>query len=399
MVRATGARHSLGRPKLRGDRPRLMFIINSLTGGGAERVMTTLLNASADRRDRVDMSLALLDEEPVAYPPPDWIPLYRLDCQFGTMKSIVRLRRLIRRERPGLTLSFLTRANLANGMAMAGSGRPWIISERINTAVQLGGGARGLIGRMMVRTIYPRATRVIAVSDGVAQGLTEQFAVDPRRIDVIANPVDLDGIRARAAKPSPVAVEPPFVMAMGRMVEKKNFAMLLEAFARSGIAGRLVVAGDGPLREDLRRHAAALGIADRLVLPGFLPNPYALLARADAFCLSSNAEGFPNALVEAMALGVPVVATNCADGPAEILAGVQREAIGGVHIAPAGILVPPGDADSFAQALRDVGNSELRERLIDGGRRRVADYSVAAAVERYWRVIDALLAGSKAGSA
>jgi N-acetylgalactosamine-N,N'-diacetylbacillosaminyl-diphospho-undecaprenol 4-alpha-N-acetylgalactosaminyltransferase len=152
------------------------------------------------------------------------------------------------------------------------------------------------------------------------------------------------------------------------------------------------------LREWVREQAGALGIADRLVLPGFLANPYALLARADAFCLSSNAEGFPNALVEAMALGVPVVATNCADGPAEILAGVRREAIGGVHIAPAGILVPPGDADAFAQALRDVGNSELRERLIDGGRRRVADYSVAAAIERYWRVIDALLAGQATAS-
>lgn len=375
-------------------RPKILFIINSLAGGGAERVMTTILANSAHRRDRFDMALALLDEEPAAYPVPDWLPVHRLDCRFGMVRSLLALRRLVGRENPALTLSFLTRANVANGFAMAGRGRPWIVSERINTSVQLGDGPRALVSKALVRAAYPRATRIIAVSQGVGDDLVRNFGAAPGRIDVISNPVDVDAIRRRGAEIPRTSVEPPFVMAMGRLVEKKNFAMLIDAFARAAIPGRLVIAGEGPLAGALERQAGRLGIADRVLFPGFLDNPHALLARASAFALSSNAEGFPNALVEALALDVPVVATNCADGPAEILAGADRHAIAPPLEGMAGLIVPPDDADAFAQALRDVSRPDVRDRLVAGGRRRVADYSISRAVDRYWQAIDQALAAA-----
>jgi glycosyltransferase involved in cell wall biosynthesis len=381
------------------ERQKVMFIINSLTGGGAERVMTTILAHSADRRDSYDMSLALLDDEPVSYPAPDWLPVHRLDSRFSTRRSLIGLRRLVGRERPDVTLSFLTRANVANGFAMAGRGRPWIISERINTREQLGSGARALVGSALVRAAYPRASRIIAVSRGVADGLVRHFGVAEGKIEVISNPVDVALIRRRAGEPPAIAVEPPFVMAMGRLVEKKNFAMLIDAFARSGIPGRLVIAGDGPLRDTLVQQARRLGVHERLVLPGFLSNPYALLARADAFVLSSNAEGFPNALVEALALDIPVIATNCADGPAEILADAGRERISGLEIAAAGILTPPNDAEVMARGLNEVMQPQMRERLVKGGRKRVEVFSISRAVERYWQVINLALAAAARSSA
>lgn len=379
-----------------GRKPKILFIINSLAGGGAERVMTTILTHSEDRRDRFDMGLALLDEEPFAYSVPDWLPVHRLNSRFSTLRSLIGLRRLIGRERPDLTLSFLTRANVANAFAMAGRGRPWIISERINTSVQLGSGARALVSRALVRAAYPAASRIIAVSDGVGEELVRNFGADRGRIEVISNPVDVELIRRRGAEVPPTSVEPPFVMAMGRLVEKKNFAMLLDAFASSGIPGRLVIAGEGPLLGALQRQAGHLGIADRVVFPGFLDNPYALLARATAFALSSNAEGFPNALVEALALDVPVVATNCADGPAEILAGLDRNAITPPFSAAAGLITPPNDPDAFAQALREVARPAVRDRLVAGGRKRVHDYTIERAVDRYWQVVDRALADAAA---
>ena len=100
-----------------------------------------------------------------------------------------------------MTLSFLTRANVANGFAMAGRGRPWIISERINTAEQLGTGARAVIGKAMVRLAYPRVSRIIAVSNGVAEGLVDHFGVAAAKVEVISNPVDVDLIIHKAGSP------------------------------------------------------------------------------------------------------------------------------------------------------------------------------------------------------
>ena len=132
---------------------------------------------------------------------------------------------------------------------------------------------------------------------------------------------------------------------MGRLCPQKGFDVLLEAFASVAAdlpSARLVVLGKGSDREGLLRQAAALGIADRVDFPGWLPNPYALLSRATVFVMSSRYEGFPNALLEAMACGVPAVATDCPSGPSEILEG------------EVGILVPIDDAKGISGALRKI---------------------------------------------
>lgn len=243
----------------------------------------------------------------------------------------------------------------------------------------------------MVRFVYPHATQVIAVSEGVAEGLIQTFKVPADKVQVIHNPVDLSELRASATEAASVAIEGPFVMAIGRLVQKKNFAMLIKAFARSGIEGKLVIAGEGPERAALQNLAERLGLAERVVLPGFLANPHALLARASFFASSSNNEGFPNALVEAMAVGVPVVSTNCPSGPSEVLAKKPRSAVTGLEVGDYGILSPVGDADSMAEAFRMMSRPELRERLAARGTERVADFSVERAVDLYWSAIEGAL--------
>lgn len=367
---------------------KVLFVINSLAGGGAERVMATLLRASGERRPEYDFSLALLDDEPAAYALPEWLTVHQLDCRGSLMRSFRQLRRLLAVERPDVTLSFLTRANIASIAAMRLRRRPSIISERVNTKAHLATGRSARLSLGMVRVLYPLATKVLAVSQGVADTLVKDFAVSTRKIEIIANPVDLDLIATKAAEEAPVRIEGPYVAAMGRLVPNKNFALAIEAFARSSASGKLVILGEGPERQALEALAAKLGMADRVTLLGFCDNPYAVLARAQYVILSSNAEGFPNALVEALACGVPVVATDCPSGPFEVLDIQEHPQSGTWREGRGGLLVPPNDADAMAGALRMMADESLRKTLTLRGAERVQDFSVKRAVDRYWSQIE-----------
>ena len=372
-------------------RRRVLFVINSLAGGGAERVMATLLNNSNDWLSRNEIALAVLDEGPRAFALPDWLTILQLDCGGGLVASISGLNHVVRDYQPDVTISFLTRANLASGAVMTNRGKPWIISERTSTPAHLGTRSKQLITRLMMRAIYPRASRVIAVSGGVANKLERGFGVAADKIDVLPNPVDIDALHASALEPDELRLDDPYIIAVGRLVSVKNYRMLLRAFAESKLPCRLVIAGDGPQREALKSLAEQQGIADRVLMPGWLSNPYPALARASVFALSSNVEGFPNALVEALALGVPVVATNCHDGPAEILARRGVDEIAGLTLTDAGILTPVEDAGSYAQALQLAFEESHRKHMVAAGRKRAADYSAPAIAQRYWSVIERAL--------
>lgn len=372
-------------------KPIILFIINSLAGGGAERVLSTILNASGDWGERYDLHLALLDDETAAYSIAPQVTVHQLDCRHKLGASIVRFRRLVAHLRPAATLSFLTRANVANAVAMAGRGRPWLISERVNTSAHLGSGRAAIFSRALVRLTYPRASHVIAVSDGVVDDLVNHFGVVRDRISAIANPVDHSRIAALAAEDVEIEVTADDVVAAGRLVPNKNFAMLLDAFAASHIDGRLILMGEGPERATLEAQASRLGIADRLVMPGFVANPFAVLARAGVFALPSNAEGFPNGLVEAMACGLPVVATNCASGPSEILAHARCEDVTGPRMVDSGALVPTNDMTAFAQALARVHAASNRAQMGQAAKARSLDYGVERATQTYWRRIEAAL--------
>jgi N-acetylgalactosamine-N,N'-diacetylbacillosaminyl-diphospho-undecaprenol 4-alpha-N-acetylgalactosaminyltransferase len=364
---------------------RVTFLINSLAGGGAERVMATLLAQSRDECSEFDVSLVLLDDMPDDYEAPSWVSVHRLDCRGSVWRSVAGVTKLMQRLRPDVTLSFLTRANVANVLAMRG---PRVISARIHTSVHLEEKPNTAL-RVAVRMTYPRASKVIAVADDLADDLCRNFGVDAARVVSIPNPIDVANIKRLAREAESLRIEAPYIVAAGRLVGIKNFDLLIRAVAMSGLPHKLVILGEGPDRDLLLATAQQVGLSDRVIFPGRLANPFPLMAGADLFALSSNGEGFPNVLVEAMALGVPVVATDCPSGPSEIIACAPRGAIQKATLSPYGVLTPPNDVGEFSTALSLAAQSDIRVRLASAGPVRAARYNPIDIKDRYWSVLRA----------
>ncbi len=365
---------------------RVLLLINSLEGGGAENVMARLAGGLAAAHPDWQLRLALLDDLPAAHDVDPGVAVVRLDARGSMRRSVVQARRLVRDWRPEAVLSFLTRANCAAVLACRGTGARCVISERVNTTTHLGGGPRAAALRLVVRGLYPRADRVIAVSSGVAAELARRYGVPQTRLQVINNPVDHAALRRAAAEAPDITLPPRFLVSVGRLAPNKGQATLLRAFAAARAAEpplHLVILGEGVERPALQALAADLGIADRVHLPGYVANPHAVAARAAAFVSASRSEGFPNAQVEAMALGLPVLCTDCESGPSEILADAPAGGVRELTEAAGGFLAPVGSVEALAAGIARLSDPATAERLGRAAAARAARYGVAEVLARY----------------
>lgn len=365
----------------------LVAVINSLAGGGAERVLCTLL-AEWVQAPGWKLTLVLLDDLPRRYAVPSGVEVHVLDARESLTRSIFGLARTLPRLRPDVILSFLTRANLAAIAVAVPMGQPVVVSERVNTLSHFAdAGWRGRVSRALVRLVYPRATRVLAVSTGVARALQEHFGVPARRLAVVENPYDLAQLRHSASQPPALSLPGPYVVAVGRLTANKNHALLLQAIAMLDDELHLVILGEGEEREALLARAIALGVDRRVHFPGHLANPHAIVGRALAYVSASNAEGFPNAAAEAMVQGVPVVMTDCPSGPAELLGRDEGSAVA-AGTAPHGWLVPMNDADALVAALREVLSGRFTADRTRSARLRMEAFGAGPIARRYLQLLD-----------
>ena len=373
------------------------FVINSLEGGGAERVASILLDrfTKPDQSDPIKLRVVLLDDRPMQYPLPGTVEVKTLGANGSLAASVARLVADIRQNRPDVVLSFLNRANFAAVVAKIVSGVPCVISERVNTTSHFsGGGIRNRFARLLVRVLYRRADRVVAVSGGVADELVENYGLGADRVEVLHNPYDLEAIDLAGSAELEVKLPERFIVAVGRLTKNKNFSLLLRAFAEARSEMELVVLGDGECRAALEAEAQSLGIAERVQFLGFVANPHAIVRQAEAFVSTSNAEGFPNAAAEAMALGKLTVMTDCPSGPAELLDGSAPPG-SGLTFAKYGLLTPMNDAASLIEALKVVGTRE-GEAYGALARERMRSFRADEVADRYMAVLEPVAKRSRA---
>lgn len=333
-----------------------------------------------------ELHLVTLDREPEMYASPSTVKRHVLDTRGSLFTGVRQLSRLLDRLQPDAVISFLARANCANVLSSRERGRRSIISERSTPSEHFGQNFGSPLKRTLVRALYPRADRIIAVSNGVRDDLIQHFRVPADRTVVIHNPYDLEAIRALAAEPAPDRPGKPYIVAVGRLVPSKNYPMLIRAFAISHFGGDLVILGEGPEREKLGAEIERAGVQGRVHLPGHRSNPFALVRHATLYASASNYEGFPNAMAEAMVLGRPVVSTNCRSGPAELLQGEARPQVG-VAAARCGLLVPVGDVAVMAQALTSMAEPATARTFGARAAARMADFSLEVIARRYAEAI------------
>jgi glycosyltransferase involved in cell wall biosynthesis len=302
--------------------------------------------------------------------------------ELGARRTVTSLPRLVwylRRTRPRALLSCADGANVVALWArrLAGCGTRVLIST--HTALSHDAMASPHLRRRVlpsiVKHVYGWADAAVAVSAGVADDLARTARLPRDHIHVIHNPVDVAALavraRERADHPWFRAGAPPVIVSAGRLTAQKDFPTLLRAYVRLRRVkqARLLILGEGEERTALEGLARELGLVDDVALPGFVSNPYPYMASAALFALSSAWEGFGNVLIEALALGTPVVATDCPFGPSEILQGGCL-----------GRLVPVGDVEALADAM---AASLAAPPPAEPGIRRAHDFDLLATADRY----------------
>ncbi|MEE9608295.1 MAG: glycosyltransferase [Myxococcota bacterium] len=340
---------------------RILFTISDLRGGGAEREFSILVRHLS--RARFEPHLCFW--RPVfAYQPPEGVPVHMIEKSrpWHVFRAIAALRRLIDELRPDLVFSQLHYVNMVTGSALAKTRhRPRWVCRQVNDPRREMRGAFAVWARRSLR----RADRALGCCDGVSRAMRQHLRLEAGRVSTMVNAVDVDRIARLAAEPLPIERSPGVftVVHAGRLEPQKNQAMLLEAFRRlRDRPAELWILGEGPLRGRLEARSRALGLGARVRWLGFRENPYPFFRAADCFALSSDHEGLPNALIEAMLCGVPAVATRCPYGPDELIEdGVS------------GSLVPVGQAAAFGEALvRLADDRAARRRMGAEAQRRTA---------------------------
>ena len=373
-------------------RRKICFVLPSLAGGGAERAAVQILNALDDRA--WDRSMYLFRKEGPYLT--DLSPSIQLragtdDSRVGRWRA---LRRFVKDTEPDVVVSFLSYFTVLTAVRAAGVGARVVFNQQTPMSAFLADGDYSWRSRwqrpaftVMTRAGYAAADLIVTTSQGVADDLISAFGVTPASLRVVHNPVDLDAVAMHANEPldhvHAAEWRSPVIVAAGRLAEAKNYPLLIEALAllRARIPARLYILGQGEDEAAIRGLVAARGLDAAVVLCGFQKNPWKYIARADVFALTSHYEGFGNVLVEAMACGVPVVATRSAGTSDIVRNGVD------------GLLVDVHEPAAVATALERVLVDEpLRAQLSAGARAGAGRFALPVIARQYEDVFKELAA-------
>ena len=369
----------------------LAFSVPTLAGGGAERVVVTLANAFAEAGHNVDLLLTSRCG-PYSESVSPQVSVVNFECGH-TWHTVPALVQTLRKRQPDVLVSALFGATVAaygatTWMRTRGESVPCLcatVHAPLPRTREQGGRAR--LQAHAAHMILRRVETVVAVSRTLARSLATHVGRDRERIEVIYNPIDIDAVQSgmEALPHDWLEDHVPVVVSAGRLHPQKDHRTLLRAVARLHDRNRRVraiILGEGPERKRLDELSRRVGISPDTAFPGFVKNPYAFMAQADVFALPSPVEAFGNVVVEALACGTPVVATDSSGGPVEILR---------TDDATYGFLVPPQDPAAMADALAAMLSRPVDQRRLQ---RRARDFDVSKAVDRYHALFERMACGA-----
>lgn len=335
----------------------ILFVIDSLSAGGAEKVVLTLAKSLSLLGHHVHI---ITIDDKIEYDIDFDIKIHTIGFKKSRFEATYykygkALKNLIANleqqyGRFNIAISFLKKAH----RLMEKAGYPdayYSIRNTLSLSIlRYHKGLRRYIRIRKLRALYSNKN-ILAVSKGCEIDLIKNIGIKPKSIQTIPNPIDFDRINALSQQDNPYS-ELDYIVHIGRLATAKRHDLLLKAFAQASIKEKLILLGDGHLKDQLVQLAQKLNISSQVIFAGFVQNPYPIIKHAKLCVLSSDYEGMPNAILDALSAGTPVVSTDCPSGPKEILTGPL-----------ANYLVETGDvgalANKISQALKDVENGRL----------------------------------------
>lgn len=371
----------------------IAFFLPSLGGAGAERNVINLISSLDKNKYKIFLVLGSVEgvfREGI----PERISIIKLNTS-NVLILFFKLIEYFRKEQPDIFISSFPHINSICLLAkiISGANSKIVITEHTlfslipSTTKTIGNKLiAALILPYLIKIIYPKADSIICVSESVAKDLSNVIN-DKGKIRIIYNPVTDNKILKLAKEPidNPFLTNSkiPVIASVGRLVKAKDYPNLLKAFnlVVKKQPAFLIILGEGPEEQKIKIIASKLGISKNLALLGFKKNPYKYIKKASIFVLSSFREGFGNAVIEAMACGTPVVATNGRSGTGEIIENGKN-----------GVLVPISNPEALAGAILEIlNNPSLSIRLSSEGRKRSEYFSIEKSVKKYEEIFDKLI--------
>ena len=361
-------------------RPDISVVIGSMRIGGAERATMHLINGLSKKGLKVDLVLLFKAGDFLDSIDPN-INIVNLNKRKAS-QGIGAFRKYLKQNNPEKL--FVVQNHIQLMVLIAAKLTGWkgkiILNEQSTFSRNLIG-FKGSIQQKLSKLLFPGADSITAVSEGVAADLKRNFPGMKAKISVIPNAVITEHLYK--VKDKPVShpyfnTGNPVFISAGRFIKSKNFDLLIKAFKvyNKDNMARLIILGDGEERHHLKRLVAALNMTDMVSFPGFVPDPCSYFSKADLFISSSDYEGLPGVIIEALACGCKVVSTDCDNGPAEILQNGKF-----------GFLCPVGNVNYMAEAIDLAVNSKVDKiSLVE----RANYFHVDRIVAEYLKLINSL---------
>lgn len=373
---------------------KIVFLINTLDSGGAERVVSNLLNNFVDRYD----CYLILIHNNIFYTLDSRVKILNLNEQknlLGIKKFLrlpilaYKLSKIIKEYKFDEIVSFLTRANYINILSNILIKHKTIINERAMPSLQYEYGINGKINRFLIKYLYPKSDLCLSNSYGNMMDLKNKFKVI--NLDYIHNPFNIEMIEKMSKEEIEIKKKRFTFVTVGRLDKGKNHKLIIDAIR--DIDADLWIIGDGNLKEELQKYIKELSLNDKVYLLGKKENPFAYILKADCFVFASNHEGFPNVLVEAMLCGCSIISTDCLSGPREILApksDINFQLENNIELAEYGILTPIKNLEKMKEAMNlIIDDDNLRKDYEEKAKQRANDFRIEEIIKQYEKIINA----------